>query len=132
MLRFLAKVVLLLAALFFAMLMMVAGLGMVGPIIVPFLPADAHYVMYTAIPRLSMIVGPIVLLCFLLCLVLVAWRVLAHEGTGKHRQAEAGESRMMQEVYQGLSHLEERVEALETILIERAGSAIGKPAGRLD
>ncbi|HIJ73401.1 MAG TPA: envelope stress response membrane protein PspB [Candidatus Hydrogenedentes bacterium] len=34
---------------------------------------------------------------------------------------EANESRMLQELYQGFSQLEDRVEALETILLDRAG-----------
>ncbi len=133
MLRFLAKLVLLFAALFFALLLMVAGLGMVGALVVPFLrhnfrvglPADAQFVVYSAIPRLSMVAGPVVLLCFLFCLVLIAWRVAARDRAADRGQSEAGESRMVQEIYQGLSHLEERVEALETILMARAGEAPG-------
>ncbi len=140
MLRFLAKVVLLLAALLFALLIMVAGLGMVGALVVPFLrhnfrvglPADAQFAVYSAIPRLSMIAAPIVLVCLIICLALVAWRVLAREKARNEGRSEAGENRMVQEIYQGLSHLEERVEALETILMERAGEAIKKPVRRLD
>lgn len=37
----------------------------------------------------------------------------------KDRQAQTEETRMIQEIYHGLSKMEERVEALETILIER-------------
>ncbi len=37
----------------------------------------------------------------------------------KDRQSRAEEDRMIQEIYHGLSRMEERVEALETILIER-------------
>jgi len=138
MLRFLAKLTLLLAALFFALLMMVAGLGMMAALVVPVvlqksrvaLSPDAGFIVYSAIPRISMVAGPIVLLCFLFCLVLIAWRVAARDRAADRGQSEAGESRMVQEIYQGLSHLEERVEALETILMERAASATGKPASR--
>ena len=37
----------------------------------------------------------------------------------KDRQTRAEEDKMIQEIYHGLSRMEERVEALETILIER-------------
>ncbi len=37
----------------------------------------------------------------------------------KERQAHAEETRMIQDIFNGLSKMEERVEALETILIER-------------
>lgn len=47
---------------------------------------------------------------------------LRHNGLspeGRRRQTE--EARMMQEIHQGLSKMEERVEALETILMDRHG-----------
>jgi len=37
----------------------------------------------------------------------------------KDRQSQAEEAQMIQDIYYGLSKMEERVEALETILIER-------------
>lgn len=37
----------------------------------------------------------------------------------KDRAAQTEETKMIQDIYQGLSRMEERVEALETILIER-------------
>ena len=37
----------------------------------------------------------------------------------KEKEARAEETRMIQDIYYGLSKMEERVEALETILIER-------------
>ncbi len=38
----------------------------------------------------------------------------------RDRQLEAEETRIIQDVYQGLRKLEERVEALETLLMDRA------------
>ncbi len=35
------------------------------------------------------------------------------------QESQAEEARMIQEIYQGLSRMEERVEALETIILER-------------
>jgi len=37
----------------------------------------------------------------------------------KEREAHAEETKMIQDIFHGLSKMEERVEALETILIER-------------
>ncbi|OQY49469.1 MAG: phage-shock protein [Desulfobacteraceae bacterium 4572_89] len=37
----------------------------------------------------------------------------------KERQAQTDETKMIQDIFNGLSKMEERVEALETILIER-------------
>ncbi|WP_457551570.1 phage-shock protein [Desulfobacula sp.] len=37
----------------------------------------------------------------------------------KEKQTHAEETKMIQDIYQGLSKMEERIEALETILIER-------------
>jgi phage shock protein B len=37
--------------------------------------------------------------------------------TDQHQQAE--EAKMIQQIYQGLSRMEERIEALETILLDR-------------
>ena len=47
---------------------------------------------------------------------------MRHEGiSGKHRRFQAEEAGMIQEIYHGMSRLEERVESLETILMERKG-----------
>jgi phage shock protein B len=37
----------------------------------------------------------------------------------RSQQSQAEEARMIQEIYQGLSRMEERMEALETIILER-------------
>ena len=39
----------------------------------------------------------------------------------KERQGQEDETRMIQEIYHGLSRMETRVESLETILIDRQG-----------
>ena len=38
---------------------------------------------------------------------------------GASRKDQAADSKIIQEIYQGLSRMEERVEALETILLDR-------------
>jgi phage shock protein B len=51
---------------------------------------------------------------------LVCWTIVRLTGGGaKGQAAEADESRMIQELYHGLSKMEQRVEALETLLLDR-------------
>ena len=61
-----------------------------------------------------------VFLLVLGCVVLIAWRVLKGQSIRCSRQVQAEEAQMMQEIHHGLSKMEKRVEALETILLERA------------
>ena len=62
-----------------------------------------------------------------LCIGIVAGTILMairmrHNGLSKKsRQEQADEARMVQELYQGLSDMEKRVESLETILMDRYG-----------
>jgi phage shock protein B len=57
--------------------------------------------------------------------ILMAMRM--RHGMGRAgREGETEEARMIQEIYHGLSRLEERVEALETLLMEGSGKD-GKP-----
>ena len=47
---------------------------------------------------------------------------MRHGGmSGKSRRNQTDEDRMVQEIYQGLSDIEKRVESLETILMDRYG-----------
>lgn len=45
---------------------------------------------------------------------------------GKNKQAMTEETRMIQDIYHGLTKMEERIEALETILIERRNKEFNK------
>lgn len=66
-------------------------------------------------------IGGAILLLATLGLVIIG--IIRASKTGglskKDKQAQAEETRMIQDIYYGLSKMEERVEALETILIER-------------
>jgi phage shock protein B len=70
---------------------------------------------------LAMIVGGIILVVITIGLTAIA--VIRAVRTGgirkKDRQTYDDETRMIQDIYNGLSKMEKRVEALETILIER-------------
>jgi len=54
---------------------------------------------------------------FLAVLAAIVW-FLTRIGGGGNRQAQAEETRLMQELHEGLEKMEERIEALETILLE--------------
>lgn len=51
--------------------------------------------------------------------ILLAIRLFKGGISRSDRKKQAEETRMIQEIYQGMSHMEERVEALETILLDR-------------
>jgi len=51
--------------------------------------------------------------------ILMAIRILKGGFSRKGRDIEAEEARMIQKIYQGLSSIEKRVDALETILLEQ-------------
>jgi phage shock protein B len=50
---------------------------------------------------------------------LMAIKILKGGVSRKSQKNQAEEARMIQEIYRGLSRLEERVESLETILLDR-------------
>lgn len=82
-------------------------------------------------PGFLVTAGPVLLLIVLICLTFTLWKVLRGDTSKNRERLDAEESRVMQELYRGLSRLEERVESLETILLDRAGrSRAGRKAGR--
>ncbi|MCA9439405.1 MAG: hypothetical protein KC964_01255 [Candidatus Omnitrophica bacterium] len=59
-----------------------------------------------------------VILCWGL-LITLSWKMISGPDRGKERELNQTETRMIQEIYRGLSSMEQRIESLETILIER-------------
>ena len=53
--------------------------------------------------------------------ILIAIKMFKGGFSRTDRKQQAEETKMIQEIYQGLSRMEERVEALETILLDRDG-----------
>lgn len=51
--------------------------------------------------------------------ILMAIKIFKGGGSGKQRSKDAEEARMIQEMYQNLSRMEARIEALETILLDQ-------------
>lgn len=77
---------------------------------------------------ISMIIfGSLVLVLGMICGTILLAVKLKHGGfAASGRQAQAEEARMIQEIYQSLSRMEARVEALETILMERKERRSGR------
>ena len=73
------------------------------------------------VPFIVMIVfGAIVLaLAIIGSTVLMAIKILKGGATTKGQKEHTNEARMIQEIYQGLARMEDRVDSLETILLER-------------
>lgn len=63
--------------------------------------------------------GSIVVIAIIGVVVLLAIRILKGSNGRGGDGASSDEARVIQEIYQGLSRMEERVEALETILLDR-------------
>jgi hypothetical protein len=68
----------------------------------------------------AIVIGGIVLaLAIIGSTILMAIKILKGGLSRKGQRLQAEETRMIQEMYQGLSRMEERVEALETIILDR-------------
>jgi len=63
--------------------------------------------------------GSILVLAIIGSTILMAIKILKGGISSKGRRSEAEEARIIQEIYEGLGRMESRVEALETLLLER-------------
>ena len=69
---------------------------------------------------IAIVFGGIVLaLAIIGSTILMAIKMLKGGFSRKGQQFQAEEAKVIQEIYQGLSRMEERVEALETIILDR-------------
>jgi len=76
----------------------------------------------TAVFILSIIFGSIILGLAIIGGTILMTIKYRHGGLSREdRQKQAQDTKMIQEIYRGLSKMEERVEALETILMDRYG-----------
>jgi phage shock protein B len=60
----------------------------------------------------------IIILALIAGTILLAIRMIKGGRSPKDRQHQADEAQMIQEIYQGMSELEKRLESLETILLD--------------
>jgi phage shock protein B len=65
----------------------------------------------------------IVFVSLLIALTIVSWTVVRLVSGGARRRAggAADDAQLIQEIYQGLTKMEQRIESLETLLLERDG-----------
>lgn len=63
--------------------------------------------------------GSVLALAIIGITVLMAIKIIKGGFSRKGQKFQAEETKMIQEIYQGLSRMEERVEALETIILDR-------------
>ena len=68
---------------------------------------------------LAIIFGSIIVILTIICGTILAAIKLKGGISRKERQHSAEEAEMIQELYQGLAKMEERTEALETLLLDR-------------
>jgi phage shock protein B len=72
-----------------------------------------------AVVIVAIVFGSIVAVAGLICTTLILLIKMRHNGiTTAGKKASREEAQMIQEIYQGLNRMEERIEALETILME--------------
>ena len=68
----------------------------------------------------SVVFGSAVLILAIIAgTILLAIRMIRGRTSPKDRQQLADEAKMVQEIYQGMSEIENRVESLETILLDK-------------
>jgi hypothetical protein len=63
--------------------------------------------------------GTVLCLAIIGSTILMAIKILKGGVSRKGQQNQADEAKIIQEIYQGLSKMEQRVEALETIILDR-------------
>jgi phage shock protein B len=63
--------------------------------------------------------GTVLALAVIGSTILMAIKILKGGLSRKGQKVQTEEARMIQEIYQGLSRMEERVESLETIILDR-------------
>ncbi len=70
----------------------------------------------------AIVFGSIVaILAILCCTIIIAIKLFRGGVSGQDRKNQAEEARMIQEIHYGLSEMDKRVEALETILLDSLG-----------
>ena len=75
--------------------------------------------MHGAVIVAIVFIGIVLALAIIGGTILIAIKILKGGVSRKSQRYQAEEARMIQEIYQGLSRMEERVESLETILLDR-------------
>ena len=75
--------------------------------------------MQGAVIIVTIFAGSILILAIIGSTILMGLKIIKGGATPGGQKSQLKEARVMQEIYQGLARMEERVEALETIIIDR-------------
>jgi hypothetical protein len=75
--------------------------------------------MQGAVIIVTIFAGSILILAIIGSTILMGLKIIKGGATPRGQKSQSNEARIMQEIYQGLTRMEERVEALETIIIDR-------------
>ncbi|MEJ2726721.1 MAG: phage-shock protein [Deltaproteobacteria bacterium] len=75
--------------------------------------------MYVSLMLAIIFGGSVLALAIVGSTILMAVKILKGGVSREERKKQSEEARIIQEVYQGLSKMEQRVEALETIILDR-------------
>lgn len=129
MFRALFKAVVILAALLICLMIFASALYIAVPFLDGRIAGGALHVpvqVFGGLARFAFLLGPVFVLGFLICLAVLALRLLGDND----RPGSQDESRTLLEVHRGLSRMEERIEALETLLLMKRDRA-GRPRARV-
>ena len=72
-----------------------------------------------AVIVVTVFAGSVLILAIIGSTILMGLKIIKGGATPKGQKSQSNEARIIQEIYQGLARMEERVEALETIIIDR-------------
>ena len=72
-----------------------------------------------AVIVVTVFAGSVLILAIIGSTILMGLKIIRGGATPGGQKSQLKEARVMQEIYQGLARMEERVEALETIIIDR-------------
>ena len=72
-----------------------------------------------AVIVVTVFAGSVLILAIIGSTILMGLKIIKGGATPKGQKSQSNEARIIQEIYQGLARMEERVDALETIIIDR-------------
>ena len=72
-----------------------------------------------AVIVVTVFAGSVLILAIIGSTILMGLKIIKGGATPRGQKSQSNEARVIQEIYQGLARMEERVEALETIIIDR-------------
>ena len=84
--------------------------------------------MHSVLIALIVFGGLILALAVIGSTILMGLKIIRGGAISRGQKEETDETKMVQEIYQGLADMEDRVEALETILLDREKDRKGKQA----